>query len=94
MKLVALYRPDSEFSRNVEDFLRELRKAHEIGDEQLRIIDYDSREGTDMAMTYGITNQPAMIIIDDNGGYIKHWEGNELPLQDEVTSYVYGEFET
>jgi hypothetical protein len=32
--------------------------------------------------------QPAIVVLADDGVYIKHWQGSELPLLDEVASYA------
>lgn len=87
--MVVLYRPDSEFARTVEDFLRGLRTVHDLDEHQLEIVNYDSRKGSALASMYDIMTQPAIILMNDDGSYVKHWEGSELPLQAEVASYVY-----
>jgi hypothetical protein len=89
MKLLVLYRPDSESASNVEDFLRGLRGVHNLDDNNLQILNYDSREGSSTANMYDIMSQPAILITNDDGSYIKHWEGENLPLMDEVTGYIY-----
>jgi hypothetical protein len=89
MKVLVLYRPDSEFARNVEDFLRGLREVNNIGDDKLQVLNYDSREGSSTASIYDIMSQPAVLIINDDGSYIKHWEGGSLPRMDEIAGYIY-----
>jgi hypothetical protein len=54
----------------------------------MEVLDYDSREGSAMASMYDLMTQPAILIIGDDGGYVKHWEGTALPLMDEVAGYV------
>jgi hypothetical protein len=87
--VLVLYRPDSEHSRRVEEFLRDVRQVHNIDDRHLQVLDYDSREGSAMASMYDIMTQPAILITGDDGSYIKHWEGSKLPLQEEIAGYVY-----
>lgn len=89
MKVVVLYRPNSEFARGVDEFLYDLRRVHGIDDQHLQVLDYDSRDGMDKAATYGILTQPAVLVVNDDGGYVKHWEGGRLPLQEEVAGYLY-----
>jgi len=89
MKVVVLYRPNSEFARSVEEFLRGLRETHDLDERHLEVLDYDSREGASTASLYDITSQPAILIVNDDGSYVKHWEGGTLPLQQEVAGYVY-----
>jgi hypothetical protein len=38
---------------------------------------------------YDIVTQPSILVTNDDGSYIKHWEGANLPLQDEVAGYVF-----
>lgn len=89
MKVLVLYRPDSEFARNVEDFLRGLREVHDVDDRRLQVMNYDSREGSAVASLYDVMTQPAILVVNDDGSYVKHWEGGELPLQEEVAGYVF-----
>ena len=89
MKVLVLYRPDSEFTRSVEEFVHDLRNRHNIDDRHLELIDIDSRDGIATASLYDIMTHPTVMIIGDDGGYIKGWESGTLPLIDEVISYVY-----
>lgn len=91
MKVLVLYRPNSEFARSVEEFLRDLREVHNVDDRHLKVYDYDSREGSATASIYDIMQQPAVLITNDDGSYVKHWEGASLPLQDEVAGFVYSQ---
>ena len=91
MKVLVLYRPDSEFARSVEDFLRGLREVHDVDDRHLQVLNYDSQEGAATASMYDIMtcSLPILIVTADDGSYVKHWEGGELPLQAEVAGYVF-----
>lgn len=89
MKVVVLYRPNSEYARDVEEFLRDLREAHDLDERHLQVLDYDSRDGSAMASIYDVMSQPAILVVNDDGGYVKHWEGRHLPLQEEVTGYMF-----
>lgn len=89
MRILVFYRPDSEFARGVEEFVRGLQEAQNIDTSHLQIINYDSRDGSATANLYDIMRQPAVLITNDDGSYVKHWEGDSLPLLEEVASYVY-----
>ncbi|HSX31349.1 MAG TPA: hypothetical protein VLE99_05520 [Candidatus Saccharimonadales bacterium] len=88
MKLLVLYRPNSEFARAVENFVRDLQTHHNVSENQLEVLDYDSREGAATASLYEATDQPSMIVVNDDGSYVKHWAGSDLPLIDEVAGYL------
>jgi hypothetical protein len=87
MKLVVLYRPESEFSRSVEEFVTTYKRWHD-GD-KLEILNYDSRDGNATASLYDVMQQPAILALRDDGSVLKVWEGATMPLMDEVASYTY-----
>lgn len=89
MKILVLYRPDSEYSRLVETFIRDFKYQHEADAEKLEVLDIDSRDGTAMASLYDIMQQPAILVLADDGSLVKSWTGESLPLMDEVAGYVY-----
>jgi thioredoxin-like negative regulator of GroEL len=85
MKAVALYRPKSEHSRTVEEYIRDF--DHQRG-KTLELVSLDSVEGSDMARLYGIVEYPAILVIRDDGQLLKHWEGSRMPLMDEVAGFM------
>jgi hypothetical protein len=89
MKVLVLYRPNSEYARRVEEFVHDLQQRHNVDERHLQILDYDSREGSSMASLYDIMTQPSIVVIGDDGGYVKSWTGAELPLLDEVAGYTF-----
>jgi hypothetical protein len=87
MRLVVLYRPESEFSRGVEEFIANYKRWHE-GD-KLEILNYDSRDGTATASLYDVMTQPAILALREDGSVLKSWVGDTMPLMDEVAAYTY-----
>ncbi len=88
MKLLVLYRPNSEYARAIETFVHDLQTQHNLPPNQLQVMDFDSREAVAMVSMYDVTSQPTLLVTDDNGAYIKHWEGSQLPLTSEVLGYL------
>lgn len=89
MKVIVLYRPRSEFARQVEDFVRGLQTQHGLDDHRLEVLDYDSREGSATASLYDLLAQPSILVIGDDGHYVKDWQGNSLPLLGDVAGYLF-----
>jgi cyanophycinase-like exopeptidase len=89
MKVLVLYRPNSEFSRGVEEFVKDLQTQHGVNERNLQVLDYDSRDGASTASMYDLMNQPAILVTGDDGRYVKHWEGPNLPLLSEVAGYTF-----
>lgn len=88
MKVLVLYRPNSEFARMIEEFVHDLQTRHGVDERHLQVMDFDSRDGSATASMYDIMGQPVILVTGDDGSYVKHWEGSQLPLLDEVAGYT------
>jgi hypothetical protein len=86
MRLVILYRPESEHGRVIEDFIREYQFRN--NSKQLEVVNVDTRDGIATATLYDIMQYPAILVLQNDGQVHKMWQGNELPLIDEVASYT------
>lgn len=86
MKVVILYRPRSEHASSVETFIHDFKYRHETS--RLEILDADSREGIAMATLYDVMSYPTILALRDDGSELKRWEGDMLPLLDEVAYYL------
>lgn len=84
MKVRILYHPNSDHARMVEEYAADF---HRIKGEIIELLSLETREGADLARLYDIVRYPAVIATRDNGELLKHWEGSELPLMDEVAAY-------
>ena len=85
--MLVLYRPNSEHGRVVEDFIHDYQARQHIG--KLEVISIDTREGMAMASLYDIVQYPAIMVIRMDGGIVRVWQGETLPLMNEVASYAY-----
>lgn len=89
MKLLVLYRPDSEYSRSVETFIHDFQDRHGSVVRKVEVLDSQSRDGMATMSLYDIMQQPALLALSDDGRLMQHWVGSTLPLMDEVASYFY-----
>lgn len=55
---------------------------------RIEIVDADSRDGIATAMLYDVMKYPAILALRDDGSVLKSWEGESLPLMDEVAYYA------
>ena len=88
MKLLILYRPDSEQASLVETFVRDLRRQHDLGS-RLELLSLNTREGATKAALYEIMSYPAMFALSNDLSLLNVWQGSQLPLIDEVLGYTY-----
>jgi hypothetical protein len=89
MKLLVIYRPDSEYASAVEAFIRDFQHNHEGLGRRMEILNADSRDGSAMMSIYDLFEHPAILALQDNGQVSHQWVGKDLPLMDEVASYFY-----
>lgn len=87
MKLLVLYRPDSEYAADVETFVRDFQRLHDIGD-RLEILSVNTRDGASMSNLYDVMSFPSFLALADNGSVLNSWQGS-IPLMDEVAGYIY-----
>lgn len=86
MKVLILYRPNSEYGRQVEEFIHDFQTRHQS--EHLEVLNIDTRDGSATAALYDIVEYPAILVLQGDGGVQKIWQGGTLPLMDEVVAYA------
>lgn len=87
MKVLILYRSNSEHGRSVEDFIRDFKTQHT--GQRLEVLDIDTRDGDAMASLYDVVQYPTVIALRDDGSVLKIWDGGTLPLMDDIAYYSF-----
>jgi hypothetical protein len=86
MRVIALYQPNSEYARIVEEYVHDFTHGHP--ERKCSLVSLDTREGADMARLYDIVQYPAILALSDKGELLKDWQGSMLPLSNEVAFYA------
>jgi len=89
MKLVVIYRPNSDTARSVETFVHDFEHRHEGLGRRIEVLSTETRDGSAMMSLYDIMETPAIMVLGEDSQLIHHWTGPTLPLMDEVASYFY-----
>ncbi len=84
MKVVIVYKEESDHARPVLDFVRDFTR--QTGRE-LETIDPESPDGAQFCRTYDIVEYPSVIAISDDGVLQNLWRGLPLPLINEISYY-------
>lgn len=85
MKVSVIFKEESDYAREVLDYLRDFeRQTGHI----LETIDPDSRDGADTCRAYDIVEYPSIIAVCDSGQLQNMWRGRPLPTISEVSYYV------
>jgi len=86
MKVLILYRPQSEYARRVEEFTHDFKRQYP--DKPIDVEDIDTREGSAMASIYDLMTQPAVLALKDDGQVVQSWIGDQMPLMNEIAYYA------
>jgi hypothetical protein len=89
MRVVILYRPKSDHARRVEEFVGDYKRTHGLS--RLDVLDVDSRDGAATATLYDIMQFPTIMALADDGAVQNMWQGDMLPLMDELAYYANGD---
>lgn len=84
MRVVVLYRSNSEHERAVLEFEHEYTRRT---NRTLQLSDINTRDGASMATLYDIMQYPCVLALANDGQMIQMWQGEHLPLINEVTYY-------
>ena len=85
MKLLLLYRPESEHARAVDNFLREM---HARSSQEVELVDVDSQEGVRKVELYDAMQYPTVVATTDDGQLQKMWSGTPLPMVNDVLGFL------
>ena len=88
MKLLILYRPDSEHATTVESFVRDFQHQHDPNS-KIELLSINTRDGAATASIYDIMSYPSILALAEDGRVLNAWQGEPLPLMDEVASYLF-----
>ena len=85
MSVLVFYKPDSEHSQDVTEYLRdfEQRTTH-----VLETVDPESPRGVELCELYDIVEYPTIVATNEDGQMRNLWRGLPLPTIDEVSYYV------
>lgn len=87
MKVLILYRPNSEHATTVEAFVRDFEHQHNPGN-NIELISVNTRDGAATAALYDLWAFPSIIAVAEDGRIMATWQGEPLPLMNEVAGYM------
>ncbi|MBQ3409857.1 hypothetical protein IJG66_00655 [Candidatus Saccharibacteria bacterium] len=85
MRVVCLYRDDTDYAREVTDWMYDFKK--ETGRE-VEVMDPDSIDGEIFTKAHDILQFPMIVAVTNDGVVQKKWGGTPLPQFDEVVYYL------
>ena len=85
MKTIVVYKEETDYARDVTDYLRDFYR--QTGHE-LETLNPDTPDGADFCRTYDIVEYPSIVALSDDGALQNLWRGLPLPTISEVSYYV------
>lgn len=83
MRLVIVYREQSEHRLMVETFIRDYKYRTGM---DVETIDPDTRDGVAFCRTYDIVECPTIIALTNEGSVYQLWRGTNFPTISEVAT--------
>ena len=85
MRVVCVWRDNTDYAREVSEWLEEFKKR-DLGD--IESLDPDTVEGESFARAHDVVEYPTIMAVDDSGRELEVWRGLPLPLMDQVAYYA------
>lgn len=85
MRVVVVYKEQTDYAREVNDYLRDFER--QTG-HTLETLDPETRDGVGFCQAYDILEFPTIIALSDDGQLQNQWRGRPLPTISEVSYYV------
>ncbi|HYF97241.1 MAG TPA: hypothetical protein VD947_04375 [Patescibacteria group bacterium] len=57
-------------------------------DRKLELVSVDTRDGSATATLYDVMKCPAVLALADDGSVLQEWQGETMPLLNEVSYYA------
>lgn len=85
MRVVCVWRRESDYGRELEEWIRELERRT---GKEIESMTPDSREGESFCRAYDIVEYPTIIAVGNDGREMATWRGKTLPLLNEVSYWM------
>lgn len=85
MRVVVLYKDQTDYARQVTDYLRDF---HRQTGHELETLNPESPDGVDFCRAYDILEFPTIVALSDDARLQNMWKGLPLPTISEVSYYV------
>lgn len=85
MRVVCVWRDQSDYGRAVEEWMTEFERR---SGKEIESLDPDTKDGESFCRAYDVVEYPTILALGDDGAVLASWRGTMLPLFDEVSYWV------
>ncbi len=86
MRLVVVWRRETDYGRDLEAWIREFERRTR---QEVENVNPESPEGEQFARAYGVVEYPTILALDDQGVQLAEWRGTLFPTFDEVAYWIF-----
>ena len=72
VKLLILYRPNSEHESEIESYVRDFQHRYDVG-KKIEMVSLNTRDGAATASLYDVVSYPAILVLGDDGSMVGFW---------------------
>lgn len=86
MNVVILYHPNSEHDTAVHNYARDFER--QVG-KRVELVDARTKESVELARVHDIMRFPAILVTEEDGGFVQTWTDMESwPTHSELSYYT------
>lgn len=85
MRVVVIYKEETDYARQITDYLRDFER--QTG-HSLETLDPETPDGAQFCRAYDIVEYPTILALADDSSMLNMWRGLPLPTISEVSFYV------
>lgn len=85
MRVVVVWREGYDYSRTVEDWIRDFTRRAGVDVES---VDPGTREGESFCRSYDVVEYPTILALGEDGAVLAMWRGVMLPTFSEVSYWT------
>ncbi len=85
MRVVCVWRRESEYGRALEEWIMEFERRT---GREVESLEPDEAEGEQFCRTYDVVEYPTIMVLSNGGEVLANWRGQQLPLFDEVSYWA------
>lgn len=86
MKILIVFKEESDHAREVLDFIHEFRNRTGF---EIQEINPDDPKNQFLLSAYDVVEYPTLLATTDDGRMLQMWRGKRLPTINEVSYYLY-----
>lgn len=87
MRVVVVWRGNTEYAREVTEWMEDFRK---FTGKSVESMDPDTIEGEIFVRARDIMQYPAVVVVKDDGVVVREFKGTPLPQFEDVSYYING----